>query len=86
MWREVVTQETASVSEQIQSRLAPYLGDFNAKIWVQKVAQRDLGLEPEALTPSHVSALLDGLRPSLNTFFGRQAAGELLQKILREVR
>jgi len=81
-----MVEQTASVSEQVESRLAPYLGDFNAKIWVQKVAQRDLGLEPEALTASHVATLLDGLRPSLNTFFGRQAADELLQKILREVR
>ena len=81
-----MVEQAASVSEQVESQLAPYLGDFNAKIWVQKVAQRDLGLEPDALTASHISALLDGLRPSLNTFFGRQAAEELLQKILREVR
>lgn len=81
-----MVEQSASVSEQVESRLAPYLGDFNAKIWVKKVAQRDLGLEPDALTASHISTLLDGLRPSLNTFFGRQAAEDLLKKILREVR
>jgi len=85
MWEALVTEATSSVSEQVQSRLAPYLGDFNAKIWVQKVAQRDLGLEPEALARSHLPTLLDGLRPSLNTFFGRQAAGDLVERILREV-
>lgn len=77
---------TTSISEQVETRLAPYLGSFNAKVWVKTVAQRNLGLGPENLSPSNLPSLMEGLRPSLNTFFGRKAAGELLRKILREVR
>ena len=80
-----MTGATTPISEQVESKLAPYLGDFNAKIWVKKVAERDLGIEPEAVTVPQLPTLLEGLRPSLNTFFGRQAADDLLQRILREV-
>jgi len=77
---------SSSISEEVAARLAPYLGDFNAQVWVKTVAKRDLSLAPEELTASDVPTLLNGLRPSLNTFIGRTAADELLQKILREVR
>jgi len=76
---------SSSISEQVAERLAPYLGEFNATIWVQQVAKRDLDIAPEALDSSHVPTLVEGLRPSLNTFLGREAAAELLEKILREV-
>lgn len=77
---------SASISEQVSERLAPYLGPFNAEVWVKTVSERKLGRPVEQLTPADVAALLDGLRPSLNTFMGRSAAGELLQQIGREVR
>lgn len=80
-----MAETSASVFEQVRAQLAPYLGDFNAKIWVQRVAERDLGLEPDALVSDHLPTLMAGLRPSLNTFFGRQAAGDLVERILREV-
>jgi len=75
-----------SISEQVSERLAPYLGPFNAEVWVKTVSERKLGRPVEHLTAADVTALLDGLRPSLNTFMGRTAAGELLQQIGREVR
>lgn len=75
-----------SVSEQVVERLAPYLGDFNAQVWVKVVAQRNLGIEPEDLSVAELPNLLEGLRPSLNTFMGRSAADELLKKVSREVR
>lgn len=76
----------SSISQQVSERLAPYLGAFNAEVWVKTVSERKLGRAAEQLTAADVAALLDGLRPSLNTFMGRSAAGELLQQIGREVR
>ncbi len=73
------------VRERVQEHLAPYLGDFNAEVWIKVVAERDLGLAPDELTEEHLDRLLEGLRASLNTFLGRTAAGELCQRITREV-
>lgn len=81
-----MTEAISPIFEQVESRLAPYLGSFNAKVWVTTVAERNLGLGRESLTASNLPSLLEGLRPSLNTFFGRRAADDLLRKILREVR
>jgi len=75
-----------SISEQVAERLAPYLGEFNAQVWVKVVAQRNLGIEPEDLSAEDLAPLLDGLRPSLTTFMGRSAADDLLKKVSREVR
>jgi hypothetical protein len=76
---------TSTVSEQIASRLTPYIGEFNARMWVKSVARRELGLSPEDLTASHLRRLVDGLRPFLQTLMGRAAADDLLLKIGREV-
>ncbi|MGD2113849.1 MAG: hypothetical protein PVG07_02280 [Acidobacteriota bacterium] len=73
------------ISDQVSGQLAPYLGEFNAKVWVKVVADRDLGMAPEELEREHVEPLLEGLRASLNTFLGRSAAGDLCRKIVREV-
>lgn len=73
------------VTEQVTEQLAPYLGAFNAAVWIKVVAQRDLGKTPEELEATDLEGLLEGLRPSLNTFMGRGAADELLKKVLREV-
>jgi hypothetical protein len=77
---------TPSISEQVSERLAPFLGSFNAEVWVKTVAERKVGITVDQLTPANLTALLEGLRPSLNTFMGRSAADELLQRIEREVR
>jgi hypothetical protein len=75
----------ASIYDRITNRLAPYLGAFNAEVWVKVVAERELGVAPDDLTAADVENVLEGLRPSLNTFMGRAAAGELLAKIRGEV-
>lgn len=75
-----------SISEQVVERLSPYLGEFNAQVWVKVVAQRDLGVEPQDLSVADLPPLIEGLRPSLNTFMGREAAEELLKRVSREVR
>jgi hypothetical protein len=81
-----LTAVTSSTSEQVAALLAPYLGPFNARMWVKAAARRDLGLSPEELKTSHLAALADGLRPSLEALMGRAAADDLLQQILHEVR
>lgn len=75
----------ASVSEQVATRLAPFIGAFNAQMWIRSVARRDLGMAPEHMTGQHLSKLLDGLRPFLQTLMGRGTADELLAQIGREV-
>jgi hypothetical protein len=81
-----MTSVVSSVSEKITAQLAPYIGSFNAKMWVKSVARRELGLNPEELTAGHLATLVDGLRPSLSTLMGRAAADDLLTRIGREVR
>lgn len=74
-----------ALSERLAAALAPYLGAFNAKVMVKTVAQRSVGVAPEALTVGHVPALLEALRPTLCTFVGRASAEALLEQIRREV-
>jgi hypothetical protein len=73
------------VSEQVATRLAPYIGAFNAQMWIRSVARRDLGVAPEELTGPNVARLLEGLRPFLQTLMGRGTADDLLLQIGREV-
>lgn len=75
----------SSIAEQVAERLAPFLGSFNAGVWVKVVAQRDLDLGADELTRSDLPQLLEGLRPSLNTFMGREAAAALLDRVQREL-
>lgn len=81
-----VPAATPSIAQQVEDRLAPCLGDFNAKVWVKVVAGRELSLDPADLTRQHLEPLLEGLRGSLNMFLGNAAADELCKKIIREVR
>lgn len=77
---------SSSVSEQVATRLAPYIGAFNAQMWIRSVARRNVGVSPEELTEVHMPKLLDGLRPFLQTLMGRSTAEDLLLQIGREVR
>ncbi len=74
------------IAQAVAAYLAPFLGAFNAKIWVKTVAEKKLGKTAEALSAIDVAALSQGLLPALTTFMGRVAAEELVQKIQREVR
>jgi hypothetical protein len=80
-----LTISSLSISEQVSDRLAPYIGQFNARMWVKSVARRELGLGPDELKPAHLATLIDGLRPALSTLMGRGAADDLLMQIGREV-
>lgn len=80
-----MTSVSSSVSEQVASRLSPYIGSFNAQMWIRSVARRSLGVSTEELTVAHVKQLLEGLRPFLQTLMGRSTADDLLLQIGREV-
>ncbi|HEX3126928.1 MAG TPA: hypothetical protein VH394_06335 [Thermoanaerobaculia bacterium] len=80
-----MTSLSSPVSEQVATKLAPYIGAFNAQMWIKSVARRDLGIAPEELTGTHVQKLLDGLRPFLQTLMGRGTADDLLTQIGQEV-
>jgi hypothetical protein len=75
-----------SIAEAVSAHLAPFLGAFNAKVWVKTVAERKLGKAEDSLSWLDVADLSQGLLPALTTFMGRVAAEELVQKIQREVR
>lgn len=75
----------SSIYQQVAARLTPYIGAFNAQMWIKSVARRELGLPPEELTAQHLPPLIDGLRPFLQTLMGRATAENLLQQIGREV-
>ena len=77
---------SSPIAEQVSARLAPFIGPFNAQMWVKTVARRELGLSPEELQTGHLDTLIKGLRPSLSTLMGRGAADDLLLQISREVR
>ena len=76
----------SSIAEVVASHLVPFLGAFNAKIWIRTVAEKKLGKSVETLSRLDVVALSQGLQSALSTFMGRVAAEELVQKIQREVR
>lgn len=78
-------EPSGSVAERVATALGPYIGPFNAKVWVRVVAEKKLGMAVELVRREHVTALLEGLGPSLRTMMGRAAADELVARIAREV-
>ncbi len=80
-----MTGYSSAISQQVAARLTPYIGPFNAQMWIKSVARRDLGMPPEDLTHHHLSSLIEGLRPFLQTLMGRVTAEDVLQQIGREV-
>ena len=74
-----------STAERIAGHLTPILGSFNAKIWVQTVADKSCGVTPDQIETRHVPAIANGLRTALATFVGRDGADRLVERIQREV-
>jgi hypothetical protein len=65
----------------IERQLGPLLGDFTAKMALQTAALRSLKKPPEQLTRADAPALLEGLRPMLNTFLGVARAKVVLESL-----
>lgn len=73
------------LADRLAAALTPYLGAFNAKVMVKTIAQRSVGVAPEALTADHMSKMLEALGLALCTFVGRASADALVDEIRREV-
>ncbi|WP_205525713.1 hypothetical protein [Pyxidicoccus trucidator] len=57
------------------------MGDFTAKMALQTAALRSLKRPVESLTPADLPALIEGLRPMLNTFLGAARAKAVLEAL-----
>lgn len=74
-----------SYSQVVEQRLTPLLGPFTARMALKTFAVSKLGLPPEQIAREHVPALLDALRPMLNTLVGSARAAAVLEDLRREV-
>jgi hypothetical protein len=64
----------------VAEQLSPYIGAFNARVAVKTFAQRaEAGSRGRDL--EHLPALLEALRPMLNTLVGRTSTEALLEQI-----
>jgi hypothetical protein len=77
---------SSTVAQQVAEHLSPYLGPFNAGVAVKTFAKRALKESADTLTIEHLPALLEALRPMLNTMVGTTSAEALLSDIQRRVR
>ena len=79
------TGSSADVHAQVEARLSPLLGPFTAKIALKTLANSRLGLQPEAITLRELPALLDALRPVLNTLVGAAKGSIVIDQIRKEL-
>lgn len=77
--------QAEAVHARIEARLSPLLGPFTAKMAIKTFAASKLGLQPEQLTRTHVPALLDALRPMLNTLAGASKAQAVVETLRKEL-
>ena len=57
------------------------MGDFTAKMALQTAALRTVKRPLETLTPADLPALIEGLRPMLNTFLGAARAKAVIEQL-----
>jgi hypothetical protein len=76
----------ATVRQQVEARLAPLLGAKTAQTAVRLSAKTWLAREADAVGLADLPRLCQGLRPMLTTFLGAEAAGNVVEAVLREVR
>lgn len=72
-------------SQVVEQRLTPLLGPFTARMALKTFSTGRLGLAPEELSRTDVPALLDALRPMLNTLVGSTRAGAVLDELRKEL-
>lgn len=72
-------------SQVVEQRLTPLLGPFTARMALKTFATARLGRPPELIAREDVPALLDALRPMLNTLVGSIQASAVLEDLRREV-
>jgi hypothetical protein len=76
----------STIAQQVATLLSPYLGPFNAGVAVKTFSQRALTRAADTLGLDDLPALLEALRPMLNTMVGSQSTDALLADIQRRVR
>ncbi len=76
---------TGIVKDQVEAILAEYLGRQTAATAVRIAARTWLRIEPEAVLPTQLPVLRQGLEPMLKTLRGAQVAAALLDRLAREV-
>ncbi len=74
-----------SVAQQIISRLSVHLGPNVAKMAVADFSKKLLGVKPEAVRPSDLDSLLNGMRPMLTVLLGRDHTDAIIQDLGREL-
>ena len=67
--------------EGLERQLGPLLGDFTAKMALQTAALRSVKRPVDTLTAADLPALIEGLKPMLNTFLGAARAKAVLEEL-----
>lgn len=57
------------------------MGDFTAKMALETAALRTLKRPIQTITPADLPALIEGLRPMLNTFLGAARAKSVIEQL-----
>lgn len=79
------TLDGRTYSTVVEQRLTPLLGPFTARMALKTFSTSKLGRAPEEISRADVPALLDALRPMLNTLVGSARAGAVLDELKKEL-
>jgi len=79
------TPDGRTYSQVVEQRLTPLLGPFTARMALKTFAASRLGRSPEQISLKDVPALLDALRPMLNTLVGSTRASSVLGELRKEL-
>jgi len=79
------TPDGRTYSQVVEQRLTPLLGPFTARMALKTFATSKLGRAPDQLSRRDVPALLDALRPMLNTLVGSGRASAVLDELRKEL-
>ena len=71
--------------EQLQRRLAQYVGPHTARISLRTFANKHFNAEPADLPPSALPDLIRSLRPLLRSMLGEADSDRLLRLLLAEL-
>lgn len=72
-------------SQVVEQRLTPLLGPFTARMALKTFSASRLGRAPEQISHKDVPALLEALRPMLNTLVGSARARAVLDELRKEL-
>lgn len=79
------TPDGRTYSQVVEQRLTPLLGPFTARMALKTFASSRLGRTPDQISRGDVPALLDALRPMLNTLVGSARASSVIDELKKEL-